>query len=111
MRARRVGRTIAPLVAAVVVIGFLFLAVFPTRTYLAQRDATEDARARLALLDQENAALERRAADLRSDAEIERLARERYNLVRPGEEAFAVLPPPAPPTTTTTTVPPAPAGR
>jgi cell division protein FtsB len=109
MRARRVGRTIAPLIAAVLVIGFLFLAVFPTRTWLAQQDAMDQARARLALLDEENAALERRAADLQSDAEIERLARERYNLVRPGEEAFAVLPPPAP--TTTTTTPAAPAGR
>lgn len=105
MRARRVGRTIAPLIAAVLLVGFLFLAVFPTRTYLAQRDAMADARDRLSLLDEENAALERRAADLQSDAEIERLARERYNLVRPGEEAFAVLPPPAPTTTTTTTAP------
>lgn len=32
---------------------------------------------------------------MHTDAEIERLAREQYNLVRPGEEAYAILPGPA----------------
>jgi cell division protein FtsB len=44
---------------------------------------------------------------LHTDAAIERLAREQYNLVKPGEEAYAILPArPAPSTTTTTTTQP-----
>ena len=33
---------------------------------------------------------------LKTDEEVERLAREQYNLVRPGEESYAILPPPPP---------------
>ena len=98
-RRRRVRRAVGPVVASVLVVGVLFLAVFPTRTYLSQRASTQAAREKVAVLQKENAALEQRAAELHDDAEIERLAREQYNLVRPGEEAYAVLPPPAPPTT------------
>ena len=95
MRARRLW----VLLASVVLVAALFLFVFPTRTYLAQRASTQQAREKVAVLQKENESLERRASELHDDAEIERLAREQYNLVRPGEEAFAVLPPPAPPTT------------
>ena len=101
-RRRRVRRAVGPAVASVLIVGVLFLAVFPTRTYLAQRASTQAAREKVAVLQRENVALERRADQLQDDAEIERLAREQYNLVRPGEEAYAVLPPPAP----STTVPP-----
>ena len=98
-RRRRVRRAVGPAVASVLVVGVLFLAVFPTRTYLSQRASTQAAREKVTVLQQQNAALEQRANELHQDAEIERLAREQYNLVRPGEEAYAVLPPPAPPTT------------
>ncbi len=43
-----------------------------------------------------------------SDAEIERLARDRFNMVRPGEQAWAVVPGAATTTTTTTTTATAP---
>ncbi len=86
-----------PLVAAVVVVGLAFLAVFPTRTYLSQRRDLENTEQRLAVLSRQNQELNGRVARLNTDAEIERLAREQYNLVRPGEEAFAILPPPGPP--------------
>ena len=86
-----------PLVAAVVVIGLVFLAVFPTRTYLSQRRELSNTERRLAVLSGQNQELSGRVARLNTDAEIERLAREQYNLVRPGEEAFAILPPPGPP--------------
>ena len=78
---------------AVVVLG-LFTFVFPTRTFLAQRASISHAERQLEVLDEQNAELEARAERLRSDAEIERLAREQYNLVRPGEEAYALLPAP-----------------
>lgn len=99
---RRVGRALWPVLASLALILVLFTAVFPTRTFLAQRRETGAAEQRLAVLREENAGLEQRAAELRDDEEIEQLARERYNLVRPGEEAYALLPAP----TTTTTAPP-----
>jgi cell division protein FtsB len=71
--------------------------VFPTRTFLAQREAIAQAEVQLAALDEQRAALDERAALLQDDAEIERMAREQYNLVRPGEQAYAVLPPPGAP--------------
>ena len=86
-----------PLVATVAVVGLLFLAVFPTRTYLSQRQDLRHTERRLAVLSSQNQELSGRVARLNTDAEIERLAREQYNLVRPGEEAFAILPPPGAP--------------
>jgi cell division protein FtsB len=84
-------------VVSVVAIGILFVAVFPTRTWLGQRTDLEATERRVAVLTAQNASLAARVERLNTDAEIERLAREQYNLVRPGEEAFAILPaPPAP---------------
>lgn len=84
-------------VVALVVVGVLFVAVFPTRTWLGQRRDLEATERRLQVLSRENAELAGRVQLLNTDAEIERLAREQYNLVRPGEEAYAILPaPPAP---------------
>jgi cell division protein FtsB len=85
------------LVVSVAVVGLLFLAVFPTRTYLAQRRDLSATERRLAVLSKQNKELSQRVDRLNSDAEIERLAREQYHLVRPGEEAYAILPPPGPP--------------
>jgi cell division protein FtsB len=96
-RARRVGRALGLLTGTVLVVGVLLFGVFPTRTYLAQRTSTSGAEERLAALTEQNEALAARAAALDDDAEIERLAREQYNLVMPGEEAYAVLPPPLAP--------------
>lgn len=90
----RLRRALWPLLASVVLVGVLFTAVFPTRTYLTQRASISRAEEQLEVLGEQNAALESRAKALQSDAEIERLAREQYNLVKPGEEAYAVLPPP-----------------
>ncbi len=80
----------------VALVALLFLAVFPTRTYLAQRRDLAATERRLAVLSGENKELAERVERLNTDAEIERLAREQYNLVRPGEEAYAILPPAAP---------------
>jgi cell division protein FtsL len=85
------------MLAAVTVIAALFIGVYPTRTYFSQRSQLQKAQHQLTVLDTENAKLDQSANDLNTDARIEQLARERYNLVRPGEEAFAILP--APPRT------------
>ena len=83
--------------------------MFPTRTYVAQRRGMDAAQQRVKVLSEQNRELAARVKRLNTDSEIERLAREQYNLVRPGEEAYALLPEapfskPAP----TTTVPPPP---
>ncbi len=85
------------LVGSVVLVGILFVAVFPTRTYLTQRRDLAATERRLEVLSAQNDELAARARSLDTDAEIERLAREQYNMVRPGEEAYAILPPPPPP--------------
>lgn len=79
-------------VVAVVLIGVLFVAVFPSRTYLAQTRSIDLAERRVSVLSSQNDKLAARVQRLNTDAEIERLAREQYNLVRPGEEAYAILP-------------------
>ena len=87
-------------IVSLVVVATLFLFVFPTRSFLAQRSQISGAQHDLEVLRAQNARLEKEAARLATDAEIERIAREEYNMVRPGEKAFAIIP--AAPTTTTT---------
>ncbi len=69
----------------------------PVRTYIDQRGQMSAVAHQQQLLVQTNKQLDERAKQLQSDAEIERLARERYELVTPGQQAYAVMPPPAPP--------------
>ncbi len=75
--------------------------MFPFRSYLAQRGAVNDARHDVHVMQEQNAKLEREAARLKTKEEIERVAREQYRYVYPGEHVFSVIP--APDTTTTTT--------
>jgi Septum formation initiator len=95
-------------VGAVALAGVLIYAVFPVRTYLDQRAATDRSREQIEMLSRANERLEDRAESLRTDDEIERLAREQYGLVKPGEESYGVLPAPQSTTTTSTstTAPP-----
>lgn len=86
---------------AIAVAAVLFLAVFPTRALIDQRRERGQVADHVRQLDADNARLDNQVRLLHTDAEIERLARSQYDLVRPGEEAYAILPPPA----TTTTVP------
>lgn len=91
-------RTAWAVVASVILVGVLFVAVFPSRTYLAQQGSIAAAKEKVMVLAAENDRLAGRVQRLNTDGEIERLAREQYNLVRPGEEAYAILPSrPAPP--------------
>ena len=89
-------RLVWPLLALLTVFGLLYIGVFPVRTYLAQRASLGRAQQQLTVLQQQNAALAQRVNDLNSDTEVEKLAREYYNLVRPGEESYNVLPSPPP---------------
>ncbi|HUS60728.1 MAG TPA: septum formation initiator family protein [Acidimicrobiales bacterium] len=102
-------RAVWPFVGSVVLVAVLAIAIFPTRTYLAQRQRLEATEQRLELLRQQNASMSRRVDELGTDEEVERLAREEYQMVRPGEEAYALLPPPEAPGAAPATPAPAPA--
>jgi len=96
-RRRPTRRAAWMLLTSITVVGILFIGVYPTRTYLTQRASLHRAQQQIDVLRAQNERLSDEASQLNTDAEIERLARERYNLVRPGEQAFAILPaPPAP---------------
>src|SRR5688500_14931907 len=112
----RLRRRLALGVVSTLVFLGLMAGVVPVRQYLEQQRRLDAARQRIELLDEENRRLAARAEELRTDEEIERLAREQYSLVRPGAEAFALLlgsdemrPAQAPLKPTTLVKPPAPA--
>lgn len=94
---RRVGRALGYAGGGAAVLGAMAIGLFPTQTFLHQRAATSESEQRLAVLRDQNEAFEARLDRLGTDEEIERLAREQYNLAYPGEEAYAVLPAPLPP--------------
>jgi len=93
---RPARRLLWSLLVVATIVGALSLSVFPARTWLGQQQAISASKAQLAELDAELEALQSRLEALDSPEEIERLARERYNMVRPGEEAYSILPVPAP---------------
>jgi cell division protein FtsB len=97
MSSRR--RAFRLVVAGISLVAVMFLFVLPARTYLAQRRSLSEASDRVQVLSQENAKLAQQVQLLQTDAEIERLARQQYGLVKPGETAYAILPPKAPATT------------
>jgi cell division protein FtsB len=88
------------LLVGVVVVGIMFMFLWPVRTWLEQSRAMSAAQRREAVLSQENALLRNRITQLKSTAYVEQIARQQYGLVMPGEKAFGILPPAA-----TTTVP------
>lgn len=102
---RATGRAIAsclrtlvfPVLAAGVVSVVFLVGMFPARAYLQQKEAITDAQQRLAALTEQNREAEDELARLSTDAEIERVAREQYGLVKPGEEVFHVMPAPQDP--------------
>ncbi len=79
-------------VALLALVGVLFLAGFPARDFVAQKRERREVATRIRSLAGDNRVLADRQARLQTDGEIERLARQHYNLVRPGEEVFAIIP-------------------
>jgi cell division protein FtsB len=86
-------RLLLGVLAALALVGFLFAFVYPTRTYLGQREQIRRADERLTVLRRQTAALEGETKRLEGDAEVERIAREQYGLVRPGETPYVIVPP------------------
>jgi len=87
----------APLVAVLllVALSITLAGIFPFRQLIAQRTQVENTREKLDTLVGENTALEDQVAALQTEPEIERLAREQYGLVNPGETPYAVIQPEA----------------
>jgi cell division protein FtsB len=97
--ARPARRVLWSLVVVAAIVGALSLSIFPARTWLDQQQAISASKSELAVLDAQVEALQARLEALDSPDEIERLAREHYNMVRPGEEAYGILPRPVQPLT------------
>lgn len=103
-RVRRRRIAVSTVLLGLAVVGFLFAFVYPTSTYLQQRSELGKGEERIARVEAETKRLQEQNELLLTDEEVERLAREQYGLVRPGETPF-VLVPAAPSTTTTVPVP------
>lgn len=86
-----------PLLLVVGLVAALSLSWLPTRTWLGQKETIAERQTELDALDAQVAAIEARVEALDTPAEIELMAREQYNMVRPGEEAYRILPLPAEP--------------
>jgi cell division protein FtsB len=87
--------------ALLVAVSVYLLAWTPAHTWMDQRRQLDQAEERYAKLSNANGQLDQRIQQLQTDQEIERLARERYELVKPGQQAYSVMP-----STATTTPPP-----
>lgn len=68
--------------------------VLPARNYMSQRTEVVQLTEELAERRAANADLEQEIERLSTDEEVERMAREDFNLVYPGEEAYLILPAP-----------------
>lgn len=82
----------------ILLMGAAFLTqVVPYRQIVESGRQVDAARGQLDRLEAENAELQADIEALGTDAEIERLAREKLGYVRPGETAYVVLDPPGTP--------------
>ena len=90
VRARQ--RLLGGLVVTVLLVAVLLFAVFPTRTWLVQRDETSAAQQELEELQAKRATTLAMQEKLTTDEYIEQQAKEQLNMVNPGEEAYNILP-------------------
>ncbi|MBN2114915.1 MAG: septum formation initiator family protein [Acidimicrobiia bacterium] len=79
--------------AAAVAVVVTAAGIFPFRQIIADRRSVTLAQEKLLALRAENARLEAEVVVLQTDEEVERLAREQFGLVRPGEVAYVVVSP------------------
>ncbi len=73
-------------------LGLMVATVMPTEKILDQKDALEEARAELSIVEKDNRELKNRIRSYSRDSAIEELARGEYNLVYPGQKIFVLLP-------------------
>jgi cell division protein FtsB len=93
------GRRTRTLVIGAALLAVLVLvAWFPGGPLLQQRAALAATEGQLQVLHHQDAALAQEQKNLNTPSEIERVARQQYDLVLPGQAAFQVLPPNGPAT-------------
>jgi cell division protein FtsB len=82
------------LLAGAVLLSVIMLAAwFPASALYRQRQQLASTAASLTAMRRENAALSQEERRLGSSSEVRRIAREQYQLVQPGQQAYEVLPP------------------
>lgn len=64
--------------------------VSPLQQIFEDRDRISTLHSDLAALEKENAAKERRTEELQTEEGIERAARERYGMIKPGEKVYII---------------------
>jgi len=79
-------------ILTLIVAALLLYMVGPLRTYLGQRDRLVQLQRQTQMLQGQNARLEQEIRRLNDPAYLERLARERLGMVKPGEIGFVVVP-------------------
>lgn len=79
--------------AALAASAVVLVAWFPASALLAQRSDLSSTQNELAALHKQDAALTQEKKNLSDDGEIGRIARQQYQLVNPGQQAYEVLPP------------------
>ncbi len=107
MSEARSGRRWTGLFAVAALVGLVVATagIFPFRQILAQERAVDLATIQLEAIQSENERLEAEIVALQTPEEIERLARQQFGLVHPGEVGYVVV---SPPEATETTLPPEP---
>jgi cell division protein FtsB len=81
------------LLGAVAVSAVFLFAWFPASSLLSQRSDLAGTESQLTTLHSQDAALAQEKKNLSDAGEIGRIAREQYQLVSPGQQAYEVLPP------------------
>ena len=87
------GRARLGFVGAIVASAIVIFAWFPAGSLLSQRSSLHGTEAELNALHAQDAALAQENKNLSDAGEIGRIAREQYQLVSPGQQAYEVLPP------------------
>ncbi len=87
------GRARLAFVGAIVVSAIVLFAWFPAGSLLSQRSNLHGAESELNALHAQDSALAQENKNLSDAGEIGRIAREQYQLVSPGQQAYEVLPP------------------
>ncbi len=67
------------------------LAILPAQTWFSQKQKMAEAEAEIARIEAETVELERELLLLGTDGEIERRARQDFDLVYPGEESYRIV--------------------
>ena len=92
-KAKKLRRARLGLVGAIVASAIVLFAWFPAGSLLSQRSNLHGTEAELNALHAQDAALAQEKKNLSDTGEIGRIAREQYQLVSPGQQAYEVLPP------------------